>query len=806
MATIPTARFLVCAALLMRLAQVALGETSACVIWSSAGAVVRRGSSLDVYCAFHCECERAMLSEHPPALQRHTVVNSTTTSIRVENITKHRTFSCLCHGMDLDPCGFDIWAGYPPERPRDIRCKQKVLSNLTGEVICSWERGRKTHLRDTSELVWVSTSVSGDPTESWPPIKIFIGASDPPMARFSVRHRVQFISVRVSTHNALGSAVSLPANYTLSNIAIPEAPVLAVPRCSSRGCALRVQSPQRTQYLEIQYATEAGLWTTYPNSGVPVDSDQLLSIWSLEPYRLYRFRARAKFSSGLWSNWSNVASSWTQEEAPAKELDVWYTQPPFDFKSIRLFWKPMTAAHARGKILAYLVAVHGSQSVPVSTSNLSANATGASVAFCAGCHVTVSALNAKGTSPPAKIVAYRAKASAHLDVTVKAHEHGVALLWRQAQRAASHVVEWYPEGLKLQELHWLKLSGEDSRAVITGLNASECYEGAVYVLYSDGSMTTSTFRLLNTSRSVPKAGPSFQQEVDASRVTLTWAELPRVQRGGCITQYTIYLEDANGSVQQYSVQATRRRFVLEDLPPGAHSLWMTAWTSQGESPATRKVKIIIQAVEGIPVLLLVLCPLLSVGVSLLLCLCQIAAVKKRVWLLFQCFMLQMVPDPANSKWAKECTQDKGKMKLHSRQSESVLTEEEEPDIIIIITDEEELSNHNTEGAASTPTSPSASRRPLTTYIKSVSIESDGPEQTRTLLNSKTKTVDYISAGCQDGRLVEEEVDGDDEDEFGHMLTPLPACCLFNERMEPQIIGKLTLDAVRIDCSSLFENC
>lgn len=148
------------------------------------------------------------------------------------------------------------------------------------------------------------------------------------------------------------------------------------------------------------------------------------------------------------------------------------------------------------------------------------------------------------------------------------------------------------------------------------------------------------------------------------------------------------------------------------------------------------------------------------------------------------------------------------MKLHSRQSESVLTEEEEPDIIIIITEEEELSNDNTEGAASPPTSPSASRRPLTTYIKSVSIESDGPEQTPNLLDSKTKTVDYISAGCQDGPLVEEEVDEDDEegDEFGHMLTPLPACSLFSERMEPQIIGKLTLDAVRIDCSSLFENC
>lgn len=30
----------------------------------------------------------------------------------------------------------------------------------------------------------------------------------------------------------------------------------------------------------------------------------------------------------------------------------------------------------------------------------------------------------------------------------------------------------------------------------------------------------------------------------------------------------------------------------------------------------------------------------------------------RFWVFFQCLMLSNVPDPANSKWAKECTQEK----------------------------------------------------------------------------------------------------------------------------------------------------
>ncbi|XP_077390450.1 interleukin-12 receptor subunit beta-2-like [Festucalex cinctus] len=784
MAAIPWS--LVCAGLLMLLVQLGAGETEACEIWSSAGPVVRRGSSFEVYCSFYCErqCGRSMYGGH--AHQRHTEFNSSTTYIRVDNITKDQTYGCVCQKcLEMDECGIDIVTGYPPETPRNIRCNHTVLSNEAGEVFCSWDRGRKTHLRDTSEIR--VTSISENLTESWPPIKIVIGGADPPLARFSVPNGVRFISVRVHTSNPLGPAASLPANYTLRDIVIPSAPVLGVPQCSSRGCAIRVWPPERTQRVEVQYATETGLWTTSLNSDGPVSSDHLLSICCLEPYRLYHFRGRAKFSTGLWSKWSNVTSSWTQEEAPAKELDVWYAQLPFDSKSIRLYWKPMTVAHARGRIVAYLVAVHNSQSALVFSSNFSANATGASVAFCAECRVTVSALNSKGRSPPAKIAGYRAVASAQLDVKVKTHKHDVALWWNQSERAASHVVEWYPEGLKLQELHWLRLGAEDRHAVITGLNASECYEGALYVLYSDGSMTTRTFRLLNTSQSVPEIGPSVQQDMDASGVTLTWAELPRAQRGGCITQYTVYVEDGNGRLQQYSLQATERTFVVEDLPPGAHSLWMTAWNSRGESPASGNFKIIIHAAEEIPMRLLVLCLLLSVAVVLLLCLCQIAPVKRRVRLLFQYFM-QVVPDPANSKWAKECTQEKGQMKLQAQHSDAVPTVEEEL-IINLITDAEELSNHNTGAAVSPPTDPSTPRRPLATYLKSDSHESDSSEQTQASLASNNATANYLSAPRQEAHLAEEEEDVDEE-----------------EPMEPQIIGTLTLDAVRIDCSNLFENC
>ncbi|XP_061539111.1 interleukin-12 receptor subunit beta-2 isoform X5 [Phycodurus eques] len=756
MAAIPPKWSLVYVVALMLLVQLCTGKTPACVSWSSAGPVVRLGSSLEVYCTFNCECEHSMYTEHPPALQRHTVVNSSTTYVRVDNITKHRTFSCLClcRALTPDPCGLDIWAGYPPERPRNIRCSYKVVTNQTGEVFCSWERGLKTHLKDTAELWCVSchlvcaiTRVSGDLPQPWPPFKIPIRGADPQSARFSVSTKVHFISVRVRTHNALGSAMSPPANYTLSNIAIPSAPVLERPQCTSRGCAIRVRQPLRTQHLAVQYATEPGLWTTYPHS-----SQGQIQHRSVERLERRHPQLDAGGSTGQTAGCVVHPTSLRRQVHQAL-LEADERHP------------------------------------------------------CQGCHVTVSALNSKGMSPPANITAYHTKALAQLDVQVKADEHGVALWWRQAERATAptaHVVEWYPDGLKLQELHWLRLNGEARQAVIKGLNASECYEVAVYVLHSEGLMTTRSFRLLNISQSVPKVGPSVQHEVDFNRVAVTWRELPRAQRGGCITEYTIYLEDATGSVQQYSVQAAKRKFFLEDLPPGAHSLWVTAWTAQGESPVAQKVKILIRAADGIPVLPLVLCLLLSAAALLLLCVCQIAAVKRRVWLLFQRFMLQVVPDPANSKWAKECTQGKGEIKLQPQASEVVPTEEVEP-IISIITDMEEVSNHNTVEAVSSPAGPSTPRWPLTTYIKG---DSNGSEQTQASLDSSATNVDYLSTGCQERRLAMEEEDLDEEgeeEEFAQILTPLPNCSMFTEPVGPQIIGNLTLDAVRIDCSGIFEN-
>ncbi|XP_077463738.1 interleukin-12 receptor subunit beta-2 [Stigmatopora argus] len=760
------------------------GHTPTCHIWTSQGSVVRRDSGLEVYCTFKCkqECRRVMNSHQPPVEQRHTVVNSTaTTFFRVENITEDRTFSCLCEcgGRGEGLCGLDVKAGYPPETPQNISCEYVAMTNQTGEVRCSWKRGRKTHLKDTKELVTLVQDSSAKFSKS-------IRATNPPWATFQVSNRVRVISVQVRTHNALGSAESPPTNYTLGDITIPTAPVIEVAQCSSRKCNISVWQRVRTNHLLVQFSPESGRWSEYSLSGEPFAWDELATNPRLEPYRLYRFRARSKFATGFWSNWSKVVSNWTEEEAPAKEPDVWYTQPSPRLNSIRLHWKPMSIADARGQILLYSVTVHFSKSGWIfSTRNISKKATSASIQLCPGCHVAVRVLNSKGWSPPAKIQVYKVKASVLSDTEVKVSNNSVKITWKRATLPpVGQVVEWYREGFRIEELDWLRLTGEERQAVITGLNASECYDGAVKVLHSDGTMTVRSFRF-STSQSVPQGSLLLQPE--ANKVTVKWAELPRPQRGGCITNYTIYLEYSDGHAQQYSVPPTERLFVLEDTPPGIHSLWMTAWNSKGEGPAAPKVKIYIQ--DGTAFLPLVGYPLLAVAVFLLPCILRITAVRKRVLRLFQRFIPPVVPDPANSKWAKENSQGKGTMKRQLLQSESLRTEEEEA-IISIVTGARE--------AGSPSRSPSKRRKSLTIYIKSDSRDSDSSEQTQISMESNLTTdEDQVSDKCEETEDVGEEENEDEE--FGETLN-WTGC---NKAVRPQM---LTLDSVRIDCSNLLENC
>lgn len=793
-------------AVTLLLVQLCIGEKS-CAIWSSAGRLVQRGTSFKMYCTFHCRCRGSMYSDHPPTLQSHKELNSTTIYFNVVNITKNRTYSCQCNCHPaLDPCGLDISTGYLPDPPKNLSCIYKVLNNNSGDVLCTWNRGRDTFLQN-STVLWVRT-VSGNHTSE--PAQHTV-SRDLLSVSFPVLRSVPLIHVWVQARNQLGSAVSSTINYTLSDIATPPTPALGQPKCSSRQCLIQVEQCVRTQHLEIQHKADAEqTWTSYSVQRVQMRTVQDWSISSLEPYTLYHFRARSKFGTGLWSQWSTNLSSWTQEEAPAKELDVWYAEDASDLQFLRVYWKEANISIARGKIIEYTVRVFSPDSGLDNVTNVGSDARNCSVRIRANCEVTVWARNSKGLSPPARIPARHTTAKSSQDVRVTAGDRNVTISWRTPGTApplASYVVEWYPEGQKMEELGWVRLGRRDDHAVITGLKPFECYEGAVYVFYEESSVSRTVFSGVSTLESAPKVGPSVQESVEGRTVTLTWTELPRSKRGGCITNYTIYLENSSGHQRRYSAAPSDTVYIIPDLSPGVFSLWMTASTAEGEGPAGLKLKFLIQ--QESPQSTFIACGVVFLVMSLLVCLFQNSAVKQKFKVFFHCLMFDVVPDPANSKWAKECTQEKGKMNLQLQLSNSGANEEEDDPILV---DVEELPGRNSGVSASTNitsqlppqisqspgTQPPATQLyPLTTYIKSFSHDSDSSDHTQTSVDTTT-TVDYISShGLAD---MEEE----DQEETEEMLCFFPSHNVFIGPTD--FGGKLTLDAVKINfCSDFFQN-
>lgn len=761
-----------------------------CKIWSSAGLNVHWNSTFKVYCTFILKCSPSMYSGDSPRPQSHRVHNSTTIYLDVKNLMEDRaTFSCDCDETSMntdtkpDSCGLDISAGYPPDVPTNMSCTYKVGLSTEGRMFCSWNSGRKTYLRNDSTLC-VKT-FTHNATEG----PQLLTVSERGSASLVVDSSVQIVSVWVRVSNPLGSAESPVMNYNLSDIMMPDPPVLYKVGCSSRNCTISVTQTALTPHLAVYYKEEDDeKWTLHPDS---VMSNGSFLVESLQPFRLYQFRARSRFRTGLWSNWSPSVSSWTQEEAPAVALDVWYAIDHSE-KSMRVFWKQLDPSFAQGKILEYIITVYKQNSAR--TSNVSSSERSLSMAFCPNCEVTVSARNSRGRSPPASITVHTTLDMPPLVPEI--NSQNVTLYWRKPGTAAlplDTVVEWYPRGQRLDGLRWVRTGPNSSRVLITDMKPFMCYEGAVYVIYRNKSVGRHMFTGVNTLVSVPTKGPVVQEREEGSTVNVTWSELPVRQRGGCITKYTIYLESSDRRVTAYNVSASQRFWVLRGLTPAVYSVWMTASTAKGESKKGEKVKFYIRPDSQVP-LIITLGTVFILGCLVLCCACQNSAVKERLWVYFQICRPEEIPDPANSKWARDCLLEKGRVTLQVQLSTSTASEEEDLVLVDVLELPRPLLCPQT--SLTSDSEPSTPLYPHTAYIKSLSHDSYSSGNTQTSSLDTNETVDYISS--HETTAMSEGEDLEDVSGFfpSHSFS-----------MDPVNFGpKLTLDAVRIDGNEFFLQC
>ncbi|KAF7711852.1 interleukin-12 receptor subunit beta-2 isoform X2 [Silurus meridionalis] len=766
---------------------------------------VHMGSSFQIYCIFRKECNKLVFQDE--VLLKHSSLNSTTVIMSIVNLTRSTTFTCKCQ-HEPEPCGTDIIPGYPPAVPQNLTCIQQ---GEFGKVNCTWKIGWETHVKTTSHL-WVH----GSPPVRFESVAVHDGANS---ALFAVSGRQTNFSVWVHANNSLGSQNSTILSFNLNKIVKPQSPNITKVECSSRKCQLYTDNAQKMQVVEIQYKEKEKSWN--PVLFKNTNSTTSWTVPSLNPYSTYIFEVRWKLgpTRGLWSEWTRIEGM-TDEEAPVTMLDVWYTEDLTRTvsKSFQLYWKELNNSEARGKIQRYMVTVSEK-----GISNETAVVGKKFSVSCFPCNVSISARNSKGQSPARLIqlqpIAFLPYKVSHTPV----NNHSVALSWPRpasADTVTEFLVEWFPVG-KMQELQWIRVKRHLNTIHITGLQPAMCYKGAVVYLHSSGTKKAN-FSKISTWQTAPLQSPVPSINVQGEKVEVKWSEIPPAKRGGCLEKYTIYLSGSAGKINIYNVPHPQREVTIGDLTLGQkYKLWVSAWTSAGESPAENhrqfKPKPSRETLDEKHVLFLFLLGGIIFFTCLcLLCLCQLPSVHRRLSGCCHCLMPSIVPDPANSKWAKECASEEGEMKLQLHLSDSSMSEEEPNTVEVEEFPQETFSKGETVSTEETlhPGKLQAESSPYHTnipssYLKSFSNESSSSDTTQAS-RSTDITVDYISThGVTSGQEDEDEDDDvyecDDGGESEHKAFEFFPCPK-SPFLQPLISigGKLTLDSVKIDCSDLLD--
>ncbi|XP_033007000.1 interleukin-12 receptor subunit beta-2 [Lacerta agilis] len=607
-------------------------------------------------------------------------------------------------------CGIYVDVGIPPAQPKNILC---IQHGKDGSTICTWDKGHYTYL-DTTYTLQLTNGTTNE-TTVWKEERNQNRSYGAIELRTKLNSESTYTVVinatnglgKVSSQPIQFTLIDIVKPHAPVNLSV------AFEGSDARNCSISWQDQQEAQHFRLRYQPmNSNSWTMLENIN---SRRYYLHDLKPDTAYEFQVSCRFLPNKGLWSDWSLLFQTeavpfqpidvWYLMEDVSSEMQnitlFWKTS--------------ILEVRRRSHDYRVMFSALNQMCQRATGTNSTAQTIFSQIIPKTDYSITISSHNSRGTSQPIYITTKLGITDLpppnHLS-TVSLGNGRISVLW-EAPIAPFPFINGYV--LQWAELHhsshlrtpitWLKIPISNLTATTENLKPNTCYRISVFALYqSRAGRAASTEE--DVSAKAPLTGPQINATVKERSILVSWQEIPDDHQVGCIVHFKLYLQkqfvtvppkvygryllkirawipllqgkfwlkrywetSRDGACLHIPNTATQPFSVRSVEPGAAYVLWMTASTKAGESPKGNKQEVYIKGhylgwgIKGFGFIVVQLSSLLSV----LLC----------GW------HGKAVPDPANSSCAKEFTSVEDERSFYSTEFLKNLNSVEEPETLQI---------------------------------------------------------------------------------------------------------------------------